>query len=126
MSIVGYKYVDIPIASEATADGGINVEVALVLDNTGSMAWVPGADRNPSGSETSRLTALKNAANNFVDTVVLDDQSQFFSKVAIAPYAANVNPGTLLSMARIPLQAGPCAAFSSTPLCQQYRILTGL
>lgn len=122
MSIVGFKYIDIPVAAEASAEGGMNVEVSLVLDNTGSMAWVPGADRNPRTGESSRLDALKNAANSFVDTVVSDDQSTYFSKVSIAPYATNVNPGTFLPMSRVPLQNTTCTNYSASPLCNKYKI----
>ena len=126
MAIGGIKTIDIPLAAEATADGGMNVEVSLVLDNTGSMAWVPGADRNPSGSETSRMFALKNAANAFVDTVVSDEQTPYFSKVSIAPYAANVSPGTsLLGISRVAMQAGPCSSYTASPPCLSYKILTG-
>ena len=126
MSIVGYKYVDIPIASEAIADSGINVEVALVLDNTGSMDWVPGADRNPRSGESSRLTALKNAANKFIDMVVLEEQTPYFSKIALVPYAANVTPGPLINMARMAYTAGAtCTSFSTTPLCQYYNVNKG-
>ncbi|WP_428151882.1 pilus assembly protein TadG-related protein [Brevundimonas sp.] len=57
-----------------------NVEVALVLDTTGSMAGTKIAD-------------LKLAAKDLVDIVVQDDQSPWYTKVSLVPYSMAVNPG---------------------------------
>lgn len=72
-----------------------NVEVSLVLDITGSMAG-------------SRMTALKAAAKELIDIVVQDQQTPFYSKVALAPYSAGVNVGQYADDVRGPLQ-GPTA-----------------
>lgn len=37
------------------------VKIALILDRSGSMAWIPGTDRDPKSTETSRMTYLKKA-----------------------------------------------------------------
>ncbi len=37
------------------------VKVALILDVSGSMAWIPGSNTNPTGTQLSRLTHLKRA-----------------------------------------------------------------
>lgn len=37
------------------------VKIGLVLDTSGSMSWIPGSDRSPSGSQKSRMTLLKEA-----------------------------------------------------------------
>lgn len=81
--------------------GGSNVEVAVMLDVTGSMC-----------SPCSKIDALKLAAKDLIDIVVWDDQSQYYSRVALAPFAQAVNVGTVLA----PLVRGvPIANTSSTP-----------
>lgn len=72
-----------------------NIEVALVLDVTGSMAG-------------SRITALKEAATNLINIVVQppDKQQPYYSKVAIIPYANGVNAGDYADRLRGPL-TGP-------------------
>ncbi len=101
MSIVGYKFMDIPIKAEAVR-GGKNIEVALVLDNTGSML-------DPAGGGKNRITVLKESATAFVDKVISDPASQtpFYSKAAIVPYSATVNPGTLQSVSRQAVLTSP-------------------
>jgi Flp pilus assembly protein TadG len=64
-----------------------NVEVAMALDITGSMKGQP-------------LIDLKAAANELIDIVVQDQQTPFYSKVGLAPYAVGVNLGTYAASAR--------------------------
>jgi len=80
--------------------GGSNVEVALMLDVTGSMC-----------DPCTKITDLKAAAKDLIDIVVWDDQSEHTSKVALAPFAEAVNVGTTLA----PLVRGvPIVNTSST------------
>jgi len=65
----------------AGGNGGSNVEVSLMLDVTGSMAG-------------SRLTTLKSAAADLVDTIIWTDQSKYTSRMAIVPFAEHVNVGS--------------------------------
>jgi Flp pilus assembly protein TadG len=65
----------------AGGNGGSNVEVSLMLDVTGSM-------------QGSKLTTLKDAASNLVDTIIWSDQSRYTSRMAIVPFAEGVNVGT--------------------------------
>lgn len=58
-----------------------NVEVALALDITGSMAG-------------QKLTDLKAAAKQLVDLVVQPVQTPYYSKVALVPWSNAVNPGS--------------------------------
>jgi hypothetical protein len=60
-----------------------NVEVVLVLDVSGSMA------------ENNRLTNLKSAANEFVDTVLSNDSEDRIS-ISIVPFNGQVNLGAAL------------------------------
>lgn len=66
-----------------------NLEVALVLDVTGSMC----ADGTGPCSSGAKLTAMKNAAKDLLDAVVWDDQSTYTSKVSIVPFASAVRVG---------------------------------
>ncbi len=65
--------------SEATR-AATNLEVAMVLDVTGSM-------------KGQKLIDLKAAANSLIDMVVQDVQSPYYSKVALAPFSVAVNAG---------------------------------
>lgn len=64
-----------------------NLEVALVLDITGSMSG-------------SKIESLKDAAEDLVDMVVQDLQTPFYSKMAIVPYSMGVNLGGYANSAR--------------------------
>lgn len=55
-----------------------NIEVALVLDVTGSMRG-------------RRIADLKDAARQLVEIVVQDEQEPFYSRMAIIPYSSGVN-----------------------------------
>ena len=64
-----------------------NIEVALVLDITGSMAG-------------DRIADLKVAAKDLVDLVVQPVQTPWYSKVALVPYSNSVNPGSRVTAVR--------------------------
>ncbi len=70
--------------SDATAEERIqNVEISIVLDISGSMAWY------------SRLYNMKSAAKDFVETLLsASDPGQV--SISIVPYNANVNVGSRL------------------------------
>lgn len=76
----------IGVESEAL-QSGLDLEVAMVLDITGSMAG-------------TRITDLRAAAADLVDIVVREEQTPFTSKVALVPYSNSVNPGTYATNAR--------------------------
>jgi Flp pilus assembly protein TadG len=76
----------VTVNTEVTRAGN-NLEVALVLDNSTSMAG-------------ASLTSLKTAAGQLVDLVVSDTQSPYYSKVAIIPYGNGVNAGAYADAAR--------------------------
>jgi Flp pilus assembly protein TadG len=67
---------------------GINLEVSLVLDNTGSMGWT-----NPKTGNDS-IDDLKAAATSFVDKVMPTVQGDYYTKIAAIPYNVGVNVGT--------------------------------
>jgi Flp pilus assembly protein TadG len=88
----GNHYGCIKVKTTSTAElkvggsGGSNIEVALMLDVTGSMC-----------SPCSKITDLKAAAKDLIDIVVWEDQSQATSRVALAPFAEAVNVGSTLA-----------------------------
>jgi Flp pilus assembly protein TadG len=81
VSLVGVSSIDADVVSEATQGSGANIEVALVLDITGSMAG-------------TKIETLRTGAKNLIDKVVKTQQSPAYSKVAIVPFSAAVDVGT--------------------------------
>jgi Flp pilus assembly protein TadG len=76
-------------------NGGENLEVAMMLDVTGSMC-----------SPCSKLEDLKEAAKDLVNIVVWDDQSEFTAKVALVPFSEDI---------RLPLSALDAARGTGLP-----------
>lgn len=68
-------------ANTEVARASTNLEVALVLDITGSM-------------DGTRLTDLKTAAKDLIEMVVSTTQSPYYSKAALVPYSVAVNVGS--------------------------------
>ena len=89
--------------SEVTRSSN-NVEVALALDVTGSMAG-------------QKITDLKAAAKELIDLVVQDQQTPYYTKLALAPYSASVNVGTYAASIRGAYSGGTC----TTPGCASYK-----
>lgn len=84
------KFMDdyLPVGAHTEVDrSSRNIEVALVLDITGSMAG-------------QRIVDLKAAAKDLVDLIVQPIQTPYYSKVALVPYSNAVNPGTYATSAR--------------------------
>ncbi|MDP3740518.1 MAG: ubiquitin-activating E1 FCCH domain-containing protein [Hyphomonadaceae bacterium] len=104
MGLVGQDIVNISAESEVKR-GGNNVEVALALDITGSM----GDDDDPD----SRITALRAAANDLIDTVVNNVQTPYYSRAAIIPWANSVYVGGYADDIRGEMQ-GPTAITAAT------------
>lgn len=103
LRVAGVDTIEVAAEAEVTV-GGSNLEVALVLDITGSMAGQP-------------LRDLKQAASDLIDTVVRDVQTPFYSKVSVVPYSMGVNVGTLATSVRGPISPGTC----TTPGCAFYQ-----
>jgi len=87
-----FNHKPVTVNSEVTRPGN-NLEVSLVLDNTGSMAGAP-------------MTSLQTAANQLIDLVVSPTQTPYYSKLAIVPYSNSVNAGTYANSVRgVPVAA---------------------
>jgi Flp pilus assembly protein TadG len=84
--LLGINQLEVTSSSEATlAAGGLdkNLEVALMLDLTGSMC-----------SPCSKIGDLKEAATDLVNIIIQDDQSTYTSRVALVPFSHAVNVGS--------------------------------
>lgn len=96
LRIAGIQSMDINAECSARRSG-VNVDVVLVVDVTGSMAW--DVDKN-SGSDNERMIALQGASKGFLD-ILKELQDQLSSsglrvRVGIVPYSQGVNVGKLL------------------------------
>jgi len=76
-------------------ESGSNVELALMMDVTGSMC-----------SPCTKIDDAKLAAKDLIDIVIWSDQSAYTSKIALAPFAAAVNGGITFA----PLMRGTVTA----------------
>lgn len=78
----------LPVGSHSEVDrSSRNLEVALVMDVTGSMAG-------------QRIADLKAAAKELVDIIVQPVQTPYYSKLALVPYSMGVNLGSNANAAR--------------------------
>ena len=74
---------EFPVGAKSEATWGIGkIEVALALDNTGSMAW------------SGKMTQLKIAANQLLDTLEMAAKTPGDAKVAIIPFGFQVRLDT--------------------------------
>lgn len=90
VSLVGVPQLSARLFSEAVR-GSLDVEVAVVVDVTGSMLEsVP----NGKGGYQTKISALKTALTQLIDIVVNTEQTPSYSKMAIVPYSAAVNVGS--------------------------------
>lgn len=91
LSIVGMKTSPISAVAVVT-QGGVNTEIALVLDNTGSMIAVN------SKSGLRAIDELKLAAVKFVAQTLSNTQEKYYTKIGVVPYSMAVNLGANLSV----------------------------
>lgn len=69
------------------------IELALVLDITGSMCNVPPARGSDACSSGAKIDALKSAARDIVDTLAATNPSANSIKISVIPYSASVKVG---------------------------------
>lgn len=84
---------DIPVAASNQVTKGTNaLELALVLDNTGSMMCGDGGLSNCS-SGTAHIDTLKTDAQSIVDTLFSTSVDPSKLKISVVPYVTAVNVG---------------------------------
>ncbi len=79
--VLGQDHIDITATGEVVW-GIKKLNLALALDNTGSM------------SSSGKMTALKEAAHNLLNTLKKAEKTPGDIKVSIVPFAVDVNVGT--------------------------------
>jgi len=108
--VLGVTEIPITITSEVVPSLG-KVEVALVLDNTGSM-------------KGTKLTKLKSAAKELVDSLVNASKKAEDLKIALVPFSQTVNVGSGYKDAAWLDKAGNSAAAKSLFLGQKVNRFT--
>lgn len=87
LALFGHASLGSRVVSETVVavggNAGTNLEISIMLDTTGSMSG-------------QKIEDLKDAAKDLVDIIVWQDQSQYTSKVALAPFSQRVNVGDYL------------------------------
>ncbi len=78
MPVIGIQQMPINLSTEVMTSGG-NYEVALALDNTGSMA------------RRNKIGALRDASNHLVDILYEEDGAAERVKMALVPFTTTVN-----------------------------------
>jgi Flp pilus assembly protein TadG len=87
MRIANVDTVTIRASACSTVNGVGTVEVALVLDTTGSMT-------NKTSDGVTKLSAMQTAANSFVDYMFDTSPLKTGMKMSVVPFAPTVNIGT--------------------------------
>jgi Flp pilus assembly protein TadG len=103
LSLVGIEKIAVLVeggaiqASATIAQGGntgTSLEIAMMLDTTGSMCNKDNSGNYLQPCTTgTKISAVKQASKDLIDIVVWADQSQYQSRVAIAPFSQGVNVG---------------------------------
>jgi Flp pilus assembly protein TadG len=110
MALAGIDNVDVSVTSQIEL-ASENVELALVLDVTDSMAG-------------SKIEALKTSANSLIDKAYANEASADHVKIAIVPFADYVNVGELHRNA--PWMSVPLDSEETRETCiDNYREVTG-
>ena len=81
---------------------GNNIELAMVLDISGSM------------NDNGKIAALRTAATTLVDTVVADNINGYYAKIALVPYSVAVNVGNYATQARGAVSGPPLKITAAT------------
>ena len=79
MQLAHIETVDVSVSSEAVSDGA-SLEIALVLDNSGSMSG-------------SRIVSLREAAKNFTNRLFQGSSSSDKISISVVPFSGMVNVG---------------------------------
>ncbi len=73
------------------------VEISLILDNSGSMIQVIDADPTfPNGARKSKMDVLKVAAKEFID-IMINEESIDHTAISIIPFSSSTNAGSVLA-----------------------------
>jgi Flp pilus assembly protein TadG len=80
----------IPVSKSATVTYKMRkIEVSMALDVTGSMLEIPAGDTR------TKIESLQQSAKNLIDSVLSKASNDNSVRIAISPYSASINPGSL-------------------------------
>ena len=97
MQIAGFGNITVA-ASAQVLKQPINLEVAFVLDNTGSMfCGDSGSSNCSSGTPPSHMDSLVTITQSMIDTLVAGNVTNSKLKMAVVPYVTAVNVGPAFS-----------------------------
>ncbi|MEO0912388.1 MAG: VWA domain-containing protein, partial [Pseudomonadota bacterium] len=98
LKVAGFGQMGVPAESYAE-QRRLDIEVALVLDVSGSMrgqSAVPVDPDVPSGTKMNKLEAVQSAATDFVNNL-FDDQEGSQTLVSVVPYTSNVSANAFMA-----------------------------
>ncbi|MEM8771093.1 MAG: pilus assembly protein [Pseudomonadota bacterium] len=94
LGVAGIGKLAVDDCVEITPQGAGRVELALVLDVTGSMNCPPGSDTGCNGGSNSKLQALKDSIDTMLNALYKDDETTSDNvRIGIVPFNTFVNPG---------------------------------
>ncbi|WP_171212145.1 TadE/TadG family type IV pilus assembly protein [Ruegeria sp. HKCCA5426] len=106
---------DVPVVGAAT-ESRRDLEIAVALDNSGSMSWAPGSTSGPAANP-SRMDLLIPAAEAFVDAVQPKPGQPGTTTISLVPFATQVSVGEdLLNNFTVSAEhsTSHCVTFNST------------
>lgn len=100
---LGLKNVVLNVSTQVTAAGQEGVELALVLDNTGSMVCGDAGYTTGSCTQgTSHLSSLQTASKDIVQTLFNGATDKTKMKIAVVPFVTTANPGSKVANNYVP------------------------
>ncbi len=113
VQFVGVTSIRSNLLSEVTRSSS-NLEIALSIDITGSMARKTCSWWDVNCTPTDKIGDLINASNLLIDTLVLPTQVPTYSRMAIVPWSAGVNVDTYAESIRGPVDSSYKSISSSS------------
>lgn len=92
--VVDWEQWNVSVVGAAT-ESRQDLEIAIALDNSGSMSWAPGSTTGPAASP-SRMDLLIPAALSFVDAVQPRPGQPGNTMISLVPFATQVSVGEAL------------------------------
>jgi Flp pilus assembly protein TadG len=87
MQVASINSINLHASACSSVSGAGTLEIALVLDTTGSMG-------NATSDGSTKIEAMKTAANSFIDYMFDTSPLKANTKMSVVPFAASVNVGT--------------------------------
>lgn len=87
MKVANINTINLHASACSSVSGAGTLEIALVLDTTGSMG-------NSTSDGSTKIAAMRTAANNFIDYMFDTSPLKANTKMSVVPFASAVNVGT--------------------------------